>query len=193
MSKDRQILRLLSGGTHPRSLAANARGWDRLLGPAFAVAGLLLFAGWILPIMTIERLFFLEERVSLVEGILELFREDHIFLGLLVGAFSIVFPALKILIALFLWQSIDAEQGDFSKILSWLERLGRWSMLDVFIVALLVVAIQVSLISDVATHFGFYVFTAGVVLSLVLVRRLKDLAERKIKGKRDRLRPKELE
>jgi len=177
-------LRLITGGMHPRSLAAHAHGWDRLLGPGFALAALLLFAGWVLPIMTIERLFFLEERVSLIEGILELFREDHVFLGLLVGAFSIVFPALKIFIALFLWQSVDAERGNFSRILSWLERLGRWSMLDVFIVALLVIASQVSLISDVATHFGFYVFTAGVVLSLLLVRRLKDLAERKNKEKR---------
>jgi paraquat-inducible protein A len=189
MSKNRNLLRLLTGGTHPRSLAAGARGMDRLLGPAFALAALLLCAGWVLPIMTIDRLFFLEERVSLVEGILELFQEGHVFLGVLLGAFSIVFPAAKILIALYLWQSTDADHGKLSGILSWLERLGRWSMLDVFIVALLVVAIQVSLISDVATHLGFYLFTVGVVLSLILVRRLKDLAERKIKERRATFAP----
>ncbi len=51
-------------------------------------------------------------------------------------------------------------------------------MLDVFVVALTIVAIQVSLVSDVTAHAGLYVFTAAVVLSMAGLRRLIVLARR---------------
>ena len=51
-------------------------------------------------------------------------------------------------------------------------------MLDVFVVALLVVAIQGSLISDVVLHAGLYVFSAAVLLSIAAVQRMGVLARR---------------
>jgi paraquat-inducible protein A len=60
--------------------------------------------------------------------------------------------------------------------LGWIEQLGRWAMLDVFVVALLVVAIQASLISEVAMHSGIYVFTAAVLVSILTVQRMARLA-----------------
>ena len=49
-------------------------------------------------------------------------------------------------------------------------------MLDVFMVVLTIVAVEVSIISNVTTHAGLYVFTAAVVLSMAGVRRLVVLA-----------------
>ena len=51
-------------------------------------------------------------------------------------------------------------------------------MLDVFVVALTVVAIEVSLIDEVTVHPGIYVFTAAIVLSLLVVQRMTALARR---------------
>ena len=54
-------------------------------------------------------------------------------------------------------------------------------MLDVFMVfmaVLTIVAVEVSIISNVTTHAGLYVFTAAVVLSMAGVRRLVVLARR---------------
>ena len=163
---------------HPRSLAATARGADRLLGPALAGIGIMLIAGWTLPIMTIHTLVFLDERLSIVDGALVLWEADEVFLCAVVVAFSIVFPTVKILGALWLWYGVDAGTANLGRALEWLEVLGRWSMLDVFLVALSVAALQVSLISDVTTHPGLYVFTAAVVLSMMTVRRLITLARR---------------
>jgi hypothetical protein len=39
-----------------------------------------------------------------------------------------------------------------------MEAAGRWSMLDVFVVALIVVGVRTSLIDDVSVHAGVYVF-----------------------------------
>lgn len=161
---------------HPRSLAAAATGADRFLGPGFLLAGVLLVLGWSLPIMTISKLVFFAERISILDGIAVLWREGQVFLCLVVALFSIAFPALKLLAALWLWYGIDARSAGLGPALERLEIFGRWSMLDVFLVALTIVAIQVSLVSEVSTHAGLYVFTAAVVLSMLGVRRLIVLA-----------------
>ena len=163
---------------HPYSLAAAARGADRLLGLFFVLVGGLLVAGWSLPIMTIQKLFFFAERISILEGTAVLWDEGHYFLFAVILVFSMLFPALKMALALLLWYAADARGARAMKALTWLETLGRWSMLDVFVVALTIVAIQVSLVSDVTAHAGLYVFTAAVVLSMAGLRRLIVLARR---------------
>jgi paraquat-inducible protein A len=65
-----------------------------------------------------------------------------------------------------------------SRALLRVEAVGRWSMLDVFVVALIVVAVRTSLIDDVSVHAGIYVFTAAIVLSLLVVQRMTVLARR---------------
>ena len=163
---------------HPRSLAAMARGTDRLLGLFFVAVIALLIAGWTLPIMTIHKLVFFAEQISILEGAAELWNSENYVLGAVLVIFSVIFPAFKMLVALVLWYGADARGPDLGRLLVLLETFGRWSMLDVFVVALTIVAVEVSIISDVTTHAGLYVFTAAVVLSMAGVRRLVVLARR---------------
>lgn len=162
----------------PSSLAAAARGADRWLGAAALLAGALLVAGWLLPIMTLERLLFLSREVSILQGVAELWSEGERFLSVVIGLFSIVLPAFKLGLALYLWYRAEAGSAALQRAFSWLEAVGRWSMLDVFIVALVVVAIRSSLIDDVSVHPGVYVFTAAIVSSLIVVQRMRVLARR---------------
>jgi len=183
--RDRDLGRAMSG---PRrepgmaSLAAAARGVDRLVGPAILLAGALLVAGWLLPIMTVERLLFLSRRISILEGVLLLWHGGNLFLFAVIALFSILFPAVKLLAAGYLWYGAGLADPAHRRWLSWLEAFGRWSMLDVFVVALTVVAIQVSLIDRVVIHAGIYAFTAGVLLSMVAVGRIVALARRALDG-----------
>ncbi|MCG8357020.1 MAG: paraquat-inducible protein A [Kiloniellales bacterium] len=163
------------------SLAARARGLDRLLGPLILASGLLLLLGWTLPIMTIDRFLFLSERLSILEACLELWAEGHYFLFAIIFVFTVVFPILKLTLALRLWYRRHADSAALGRHLGWMETLGRWSMLDVFVVALIVVAVQVSLISDVAIHAGIYVFTAAIVLSMLAVQRIARLTQRAVR------------
>ena len=163
---------------HPRSLAATARGADRWLGLYFMAVSGLLVAGWTLPIMTVHKLVFFAEEVSILAGAGQLWANGHYFLCVVVLAFSVAFPALKMLVALTLWYGADTRGTDLAGLLGWLEAFGRWSMIDVFVAALTIVAIQISIVSDVTTHAGLYVFTAAVVLSMAGVRRLVVLARR---------------
>ena len=161
-----------------RSLSRRARGLDRFLGLLIMVSGGLLVLGWTLPIMTVETLFFLTEPISILDGCRTLWVEGEYFLFAIIALFSIVFPLLKLGLALNLWLRGDATGARLKRHLGWVEQAGRWSMLDVFVVALTVVAIEVSLISDVALHAGLYVFSAAILLSMIVVRRITALARR---------------
>ncbi len=163
---------------NPRSLAATARGADRLIGGAMLLAGILLLLGWVLPIMTVSQLFFLSERVSILQGAADLWRHGDYFLVLVIVFFSVVVPLAKLGAAMTLWYQADAGGPALHRWIGRLEQLGRWSMLDVFVVALLVVAIQGSLISEVVLHAGLYVFSAAVILSIATVQRMGVLARR---------------
>ena len=163
---------------HPNSLSAVARGPDRMLGWLVLIAGVLLLLGWTMPIMTVNKLWFLSERISILEGAATLWHQGSYLFCLVIVVFSVIFPILKLGLALYLWYRVDARSEALGHSLGWIERLGRWSMLDVFIVALTVVAIKVSLISDVAIHAGIYAFTAAIVISLFAVQRMTSLARR---------------
>lgn len=162
------------------SLSALASGPDRWLGWGAILAALLLVAGWVLPIMTVERLLFLSQEISILQGVGELWAEGETFLALVIGAFSVLLPAVKLALALYLWFHAEAGSRRLHQALSLLELAGRWSMLDVFVIALLVVAIRTSLIDDVTVHPGIYVFTGAIVLSLVVVQRMAVLARRAV-------------
>ena len=164
------------------SLAATARGPDRWLGWLTLLAGFLLIAGWTMPLMTVERLLFLSREISILQGVAELWAEDKRFLATVIALFSVVLPTVKLGLALTLWYRAEAGNATLHRHLSWIELAGRWSMLDVFVVALTVVAIEISLIDEVTVHPGIYVFTAAIVLSLLVVQRMTALARRRAAG-----------
>jgi paraquat-inducible protein A len=173
-------------------LSSLATGLDRWLGWGAILAAILLVAGWMLPIMTVERLLFLSREISILQGVAELWSGDEAFLAIVIGAFSILLPAIKLALALYLWFHAEAGSQQLRRALGLLELAGRWSMLDVFVVALLVVAIRTSLIDDVTVHPGVYVFTAAIVLALVVVQRMAVLARRAVDpdaGREDRTDP----
>ena len=153
-------------------MAAEAVGSNRFIGPAMVVAGLLLVAGWTLPLMTVKQFIFLSERVSVFGAVRDLWRADQFLLVLIVAVFSVVFPIVKLGLAFYIWYAADAAGGRLHRLLGSLSALAKWSMLDVFVVALVVVAIQLSLVGDVLLNPGLYLFVAAVLLSMLVVRRV---------------------
>lgn len=163
---------------HPRALAASASGPDRLLGPALVATMALLLAGWSLPLMTISQFVWLDDRVSLLDTARAMWVEGEWLLFTVVALFAILLPLVKLAAAIWLWYRGDARGDALRRALAFLDLIGRWAMLDVFVVALLVVAIKASIVSDVALHVGLYVFTVAVLLSIFLIQRLRALARR---------------
>lgn len=164
------------------SLAAESRGADRLLGLLLLAAALALLAGWLLPVMTVRTLFVFYDEVSILTGALRLLESGDYAIFVLIVLFTVVLPVGKLAVAWLAWAWLSVDDLRVRRLLGWIETIGRWSMLDVFVAAMLVVVIKLSLISDVEIHAGLYVFIAAVILSMVAVRRIATLAHRRLEA-----------
>jgi paraquat-inducible protein A len=122
-------------------------------------------AGIILPFTAVTKLWLFENQVSVSRGLVVLWKADELFLFLILLVFTICFPFVKInaLLALWLYPGLTAEQArSFFKFVS---HLGKWSMLDVFVIAILVLTIKSSGVASIKVGSGFYLFFVSVVLT----------------------------
>lgn len=145
------------------------------LGLAAALA--LLIAGLVLPVMRIERLIFWEDYYSIVTGAISLLENGHPLLAIILFAFSVVFPNAKLVGLLGVW-FVPLEEARRARIIRWVDILGRWSMLDVFVVAVMIVLTQSKSFLDAEARAGLYVFSAAVALSMVMTLEMERLAKR---------------
>jgi paraquat-inducible protein A len=172
------LIRIIFAAREGNSLARRARGIDRLLGLALVASAALLVVGWLVPIMTVRRLLFFEDRVSVIQALEVLWERADFLLFFIMLIFSMLLPLVKIFLALRLWRGGDARDEKFEAGLKRAEILGRWSMLDVFVMALAVAAVNLSLIADVHLHWGLYALAGGVVLSMIATTRMSIVAAR---------------
>jgi paraquat-inducible protein A len=144
-----------------------------IIGILLWAALILLVIGIFAPILTLTKFLFFENRFSIYTGLIQLFKDRQFFLFVVILVFSICFPAGKIFLQAYLWHGKDLPVSRRQKLFGWLDTLGKWSMLDVFVVALLVVTIKLNIIADVEVHFGIYVFAASIFLSMIASRFMK--------------------
>jgi paraquat-inducible protein A len=146
-----------------------------LLGTGLAMV--CLAAGLLLPIITLEKFFLVRNRVSIIEGTWRLLEQGQLMLFVIIVTFSIVLPVLKLVVILRVL--MGRRQGPrLRSSLSLVHRFGRWSMLDVFVVALLVVSVKLGAIADVTTHSGLYAFAAAVLLTMIVTAGVVRLVDR---------------
>ena len=83
----------------------------------------------------------------------------------MIGVFSILFPILKVLSLAFL--NMAAPKNLSSGTLKFLEALGKWSMMDVFVIALIVVSLSSNGLARALTQPGLYCFAAAAILFML--------------------------
>ncbi|MCB1859144.1 MAG: paraquat-inducible protein A [Gammaproteobacteria bacterium] len=133
-----------------------------------AFASLLLAAGLYAPMLTISQLLIVNNTFSVLSGTIELWRNGQILLFLLIFGFSILLPVMKIILLFLLLGKRLPPSGRTRRYLHLMHDYGRWSMLDVLVVAILVVAVKLGAIASVTIHAGLYLF-GGAVLSIMYV------------------------
>ncbi len=145
----------------------NSSARSFLLGLLIIVATICLVLGLTLPIIKLTRLYIWTDAHSLVSVVTELYFSGEIILATLICLFSIVFPFLKLLYLLALY-SIRRVQlnrsGGWLKRLSW---LGKWSMLDVLVLALVVFYGKATNLADATSMPGIYLFASAVILTMI--------------------------
>jgi paraquat-inducible protein A len=119
----------------------------------------------LLPIIEVERLGH-RHASSLLVGTIDLFRHGSWFVGLIVLLFSIVFPLGKLVLLLELSLFSLLHRRHKAATYRLMEHAGRWSMMDVLLLAFLVMLIKLG--SLVTFHFGpaIVAFVLCVILSM---------------------------
>ena len=114
------------------------------------------------PLMRFERLYFLEDRPSLIDMIAGLWIEGDALLAAIVALFSIGFPAVKILLI-----HVAVLTGGRTRSLALLSMVSKWSMLDVMLVALVLFAAKTSGLAAAAILPGLWFYAAATLSTAV--------------------------
>jgi paraquat-inducible protein A len=143
---------------------------------ALALGTLLFSLGISLPMLTISKFIIIRDSFSILTGLFDLLESGQIIIFLLVAAFSVVLPVLKIS-TLYLLLSKKTSSTQYKKILHIMHEYGRWAMLDVMIVALLVVTVKLGAIASIQVHSGFYIFGLAALLLMIVTGKVSKLVQ----------------
>jgi paraquat-inducible protein A len=64
------------------------------------------------------------------------------------------------------------ETGHKIKAINQLAAIGKWSMADVFVIAILAATVKMDMIASIEIHAGLFVFGTGVIASMLLAHTL---------------------
>jgi len=135
----------------------------------------LFSIGLVAPIITLNKFVLIENTFSILSGTLQLLKEGKWFLFCVITGFSIVLPLLKIGVLFGLVSTKSNKTAHLDRYLHWMHLFGKWSMLDVFVVAVLVVTVKLGVIASVEVRYGLYAFTAAVILTMFVTARVVSL------------------
>jgi paraquat-inducible protein A len=132
-----------------------------------------LVAGLTLPIMEVRNFWVFRGSYSIVDGIVVLIEQGDVPIAAVVAAFSVLLPMAKIVGLLVLWREVRRGRHLSSRLPALLEAIGKWSMLDVFVVALIVFAAKASMLADANVAPAVIPFVASIVLTFYCSRAIK--------------------
>jgi paraquat-inducible protein A len=142
------------------------RGVQRTI--ALSLAALVLFIpANTLPILSISQMGHRSES-TIWGGVVELWQSGTQGIAVLVLLCSIFIPLVKILGLLYLCMSYQMHSPKkYSSILKFISVIGRWSMLDVFLVAILVALVKLGTFASIQPELGIVAFAGVVVLTML--------------------------
>lgn len=124
------------------------------------------------PAVSVTSFVLFGETYSIIDGVLAFWSDERYGLFVLVFLFSVILPLAKVAVGIWAWIGAADPGSPPDRLLRAAAWVSRWSMLDVCIVALLVVALEGSLLTTADIHAGLVLFAAGVVVSTIATHRL---------------------
>lgn len=150
---------------HKRTPHSIAYTWALLISSA-----VMLIPANLLPIMTVSSLG-KGTPATIMEGVMELLKLDMLGIALVVLTASIIIPVMKIvgLIILLLAVQLGWTTNMNQKMLMYrfVEWIGRWSMLDIFVVAILAAIVQLGNLASISGNAGATAFATSVILTML--------------------------
>lgn len=138
---------------------------------ALVIASLILYIpANMLPIMTV--VFWGDGRPeNIMSGVLSLMSAGMWPLALLIFVASIAIPIAKLLTLLGLLVSVQVRSkwrpAERTQLYRITEFVGRWSMIDIFVIGILVALVQFGTVANVTPGMGALCFAAVVILTMI--------------------------
>ena len=145
------------------------------------IASWLLIAGIILPMMTLSKFVVVTSDFSIASGIVELVNNGQYFLCVVIAAFSIILPLLKMYVLFVILASKKITSQKIAKYLHLMHEYGRWAMLDVMVVAVLIVTVKLGALASIEVKPGLYVFALAVFIIMFITYRVVKLTDSSLK------------
>lgn len=137
-------------------------------------------ASLLLPVLEVKTslwFMFMVDKITFMDILSELVWQDHYALALLILTFSLVFPALKFAVLLWTWIGRPTERQRRLG-LGLLKRAGKWSMVDVFVVAVFIIAVKMDAVAKAEARVGIYALALSVLASMVATAQVDKLVKR---------------
>ncbi len=133
---------------------------------------ILFIVGIFAPLMTVSKFYVFDNTVSIITSLQGFWEYEEYLLFIIIGGFSIVLPLLKFCMLFIIWNTSKSKHEQWNKRLQTLAKYGKWSMLDVFVVAMFFVAIKLRMIAEIEIHYGLYAFATSVILSMIITSQI---------------------
>ena len=136
---------------------------------AFTIgAALLYFPANLLPVLRIESIKGAQQN-TILSGVIQFWQERDYLVALIIFTASVLIPIVKVLSIVSL--CVAARTGHSPQAMTRLYRvteyIGRWSMVDVFVVAILVGVVQLGSVLKIEPGGGAFAFAGVVVLTML--------------------------
>ncbi len=160
-----QSCRRCAARLHARRPRSIARSWALL-----CAAAILYIPANLLPIMTVN-LFGQGSPATIMGGVIELIRAGMLPIASVVFIASILVPSFKLVGIALLLLSVQRHQALSPRqrivMFRFIEWIGRWSMLDIFVIAILVALVSFGNLASIEAGAGALAFATVVVLTML--------------------------
>ncbi len=153
------------GGTlHFRKPNSISRTWALIL-----AASILYIPANILPVMRVTWKGG-SDSDTILSGIMGLMEEGMWLIALIIFVASILIPMLKIISLIFLLISVQIKSSwcpkDRTMLYRVVEGVGRWSMIDIYVISIMVALVQLGAVATVEPELGAVFFASVVVITM---------------------------
>ncbi len=138
---------------------------------SYTIAALLfLIPANLLPMMIITKLG-IDEGNTILEGVIYFVRYGEMSIGIIIFIASIIVPLFKISALFFLLViaqfGIVEQAKNGVRLFRLIERIGKWSLLDIFVVAIMIAMVQFQNLASVKAGGAAFAFGVAVFLTMM--------------------------
>ena len=153
---------------HSRKTNSLARTW------ALVIAAFIFYVpAMVLPITKVTSLGHVQTD-TIMSGVIAGREHGSWEIALVIFVASIVVPMMKLLILVYLLISVqrksDKRPRDRAKLYRLTEFVGRWSMVDIYVVAILVALVNLGVIADIDAGPAAFYFATVVIITIFAAR-----------------------